>query len=453
MTTASQTIARYAVLTAPGAYASLAPEVGRALVDTIGVAIAGRHESVAVIARRHAAAMGGMPAAQIWSLSDRLPCELAAFCNGVAGHALDYDDVSSPMRGHPSIALIPPLLALAEARDLDGARLVDAYAIGFELIVKVARTMVHEHYAKGWHATATLGTLGAALACCRLLSLNEAQTVHALGIAVSQAAGSRINFGTMAKSFQAGHCAASGLRAALLAELGMDASPDALDGAQGFVHLYGQRESLEPVLADLGDAPPELAVSGIEIKKYPLCYAIHRALDGILELRQEHGISTADVESVHVTSNYRGMVPLIHGTPQTGLEAKFSMPYAVAAALLDGQINFASFTDQAVQRAEIQALMPRITCSEDEQPATGRWNRLQVRLRCGVVLDKEVHHLRGSQALPLSRDALREKWRDCLDHGGVPPEDGEMFFDLAMQPERQSVRALMAALPSVKNQP
>ncbi|MGB3432876.1 MmgE/PrpD family protein [Achromobacter sp.] len=448
MTTAAIAIARYAAApAAAGTYAYLSREVGRALIDTAGVAIAGRLEPVSAIALKYGASTGGAAEAQVWGRREMLSPEAAAFCNGVAGHVLDYDDVSSPLRGHPSIALLPPLVALAQARGLSGAQLVDAYAVGFEIIVKLARAMAHEHYAKGWHATTTLGTVASGVACARLLNLSERQTVHAIGIAVGQAAGTRGNFGTMAKSFQAGHCAASGLRAALLAELGMDAAIDALDGPQGFMRLYGQDEPLAPVLAGLGSEPPELASSGIEIKKYPLCYATHRSLDGILDLRREHRLTAQDVESVHIVSNHRGMVPLIHDRPGTGLEAKFSMPYAISAALLDGKINFASFTDQAVQRPEIQDLMPRITRHEDEQPSTVRWNRLLVRLRSGQTLKKEVRQLRGSKELPLSEEALREKWRDCLQHGGVRPADGEAFFDQALRLERLPVRRLMALLP------
>ncbi|MDQ6213471.1 MmgE/PrpD family protein [Achromobacter insolitus] len=448
MTTAALAIARYAVgRPAAGTFAFLSREVGRALIDTVGVGIAGRHEPVSTIALQYGAACGGAPQAQAWGWRDRLSPEAAAFCNGVAGHVLDYDDVSSPLRGHPSIALLPPLVALAQARDLAGGQLVDAYVVGFEIIVKLARAMVHEHYAKGWHATATLGTVAAAVACARLLDLTEMQTVHAIGIAVGQAAGTRANFGTMAKSFQAGHCAASGLRAALLAELGMDAAADALDGPQGFMRLYGQDESLAPALAGLGVDPPELASSGIEIKKYPLCYATHRSLDGILDLRREHGLTAQDVESVHIESNHRGMVPLIHDSPATGLEAKFSMPYAISAALLDGRINFTSFTDEAVQRPAIRELMPRITRQEDGQPTAARWNRLRVRLRSGQTLEKEIRQLRGSKDLPLSDEALREKWRDCLQHGGVCATDGEAFFDQALHLERLPVRTLMELLP------
>lgn len=141
------------------------------------------------------------------------------------------------------------------------------------------------------------------------------------------------------------------------------------------------------------------------------------------------------------------MVPLIHDRPGTGLEAKFSMPYAISAALLDGKINFASFTDEALRRPEIQNLMPRVTRHEDEQPTTSRWNHLRVRLCSGQTLEKEVRQLRGSKELPLSEEALREKWRDCLQHGGVHPAEGEAFFDQALHLERLPVRRLLALLP------
>jgi 2-methylcitrate dehydratase PrpD len=423
-------------------------QVGRALIDTVGVALAGRAEPASQAARRYVSGRTGPSAASTaWGLGLALPPEEAALYNGVAGHVLDYDDVTSPLRGHPSIALLPPLVALAEERDLDQARLASAYAVGFEVMVRLAHAMVRDHYAKGWHATATLGEIGAAVACCHLLALPPAQTVNAIGLAVAQACGTRGNFGTMAKSFQAGHCGASAARSAILAGLGMDAAADALDGHQGFSRLYGDGEDLAQALQDLGQPVLELERSGIEIKKYPMCYAAHRAIDGMLDLRAEHGLRADDVVAIHVGSNRRAMVPLIHDRPQTGLEGKFSMPYAMAAALLDGRVGFASFTDEAVQRPQAQSLMRKVTRAEDGGPETPRWNTLDVTLASGTVLRKEIRALRGSSACPLSDGELREKWRDCLRLAGAGG-DGDAFFESALALGRGSVRDLMRGLPA-----
>jgi 2-methylcitrate dehydratase PrpD len=432
-------------------------QVGRALIDTVGVALAGRGEAVSRSVWRYGVSTSGAQAARIgagpWGSRERWPAEVAALYNGVAGHVLDFDDVTSPLRGHPSIALLPPLVALAQERDLPGSRLASAYVVGFEVMVRLARAMVHDHYAKGWHATTTLGTVGSAVACCHLLGLSEAQTVSAIGLAVAQAAGTRGNFGTMAKSYQAGHCGASAVRAALLAELGVDGAPDALDGPQGFACLYGASEDLGPALEGLefvGDthgAAFELAVSGLEVKKYPMCYAAHRAIDGMLDLRAEHGFRADAVRGIHVTANRRAFVPLIHDRPRTGLEGKFSMQYAMAAALLDGHVRLSSFTDEQVQRPEAQELLRRVSCAEDAGAETPRWNVLELRLVSGAVLRKEVRELRGSSTSPLSDAELRDKWQDCLAFAGTS-DWGEAFFDAALRINQGRVHELMELLPA-----
>lgn len=424
-------------------------QVGRALVDTVGVALAGRAEPASRIFLQYAEARASADTgATAWGAGRSMPVEEAALYNGVAGHVLDFDDVNSPLRGHPSIALLPPLVALAESRGLDGRRLASAYAVGFEVMVRLARAMVHDHYARGWHATTTLGGIGAAVACCHLLRLSEAQTVNAIGLAVAQASGTRGNFGTMAKSFQAGHCGASAARAALLAELGVDGALDALDGAEGFATLYGNGEDLAQALQGLGEAELELTRSGIEIKKYPMCYAAHRSLDGMLAMRAEHALDADAVAAVHVRSNRRAMVPLIHDRPRTGLEGKFSMQYAMAAALLDGHVRLSSFSDEAVQRPAAQALMEKITCAEDDGPEMPRWNTLAVTLKSGTVLHKEIRQLRGSAACPLDDDELREKWRDCLHYAGAA-DDGDAFFAAAMALADTPVRQMMGRLPAL----
>jgi len=422
--------------------------VGRAIVDTVGVAIAGCGEPASNIAAGYANTEGGSRLVAAWGRPVPLSLSGAAFYNGIAAHVLDFDDVSSPLRGHPSVAMLPALLALGQARASQGLRLASAYVIGMEVMVRLARTMVSDHYTKGWHATATLGMLGATVACSHLLALSIRQTVNAIGLAVAQCAGTRASFGTMAKPFQSGHCNASALRATLLAEAGMDAASDALDGPQGFSMLYGNGESLAATLDDLGSAPLEILSSGLEIKKYPMCYAAHRAIDGMLDLRQEHEIDAANIAAIHVHSNHRAMVPLIHPQAQTGLEAKFSMPYAMAAATLDGQVRLASFTDEAVHRTAIRKLMEKVTTKEVLGHTTPRWNKIRVTLRDGRIYEKEVRTLRGSHESPLSNADLNKKWHDCLNYG-CHADPQSTFFDRALEIETSSVASLMSCLPQL----
>ncbi|AWB32710.1 MmgE/PrpD family protein [Orrella marina] len=424
----------------------LSHQVGRAIIDTVGVGVAGRHEPASLIGMKYARSLPSQEVARAWGERHRLSLHACVLYNGIAAHVLDFDDVNSPLRGHPSIALLPPLLALGEANDLTVSRVAAAYVVGFEVMVRIARAMVQDHYAKGWHATTTLGTIGAAIACSNLLGLTEDQTVNCIGLAVAQAAGTRGNFGTMAKSFQTGQCGVAGMTAALLAQFGMTASDEALDGEQGFTRLYGEYERLDECLAGLESSPHELLNSGIEIKKYPMCYAAHRSLDGILSLVREHRFEAQQVRAIHVTSNYRALVPLIHSRPTTGLEAKFSMEYAMAAAVVDRRMSLASFTDEAVMRPEIQSFLSKVTKAECAGPQTPRWNELTVELVNGQSIRKKITTLHGSMQHPLSDQELKIKWDDCMSFGGFA-DQGDAFFETALTHSDRTVRELMVLLP------
>ncbi|MDM0053573.1 MmgE/PrpD family protein [Variovorax sp. J22R115] len=397
--------------------------VGRVLLDTYSVAVAGRTEDAYTLALRYArsgalAAPGR--AARDWGSGEVLPVEMAALTNAVAGHVLDYDDVTSPLRGHPSVAMIPALIGLAEAMGADGTEFIAAYVAGFEVICKLARAIAVKHYAQGWHSTSSIGVIGAAVACARLLGLDAQRTTHAVGLAVAQASGCRANFGTHAKSFQAAHSNAAGLRAALLAAEGFDAAEAALDGPFGYMELYAHNEELLPQLQALGQHPLEIVSSGIEVKKYPLCYATHLTLDGVLDLQASHQVTLADVESVHIHASAGALTPLIHLRPQTGLEAKFSMQYAVTAALLDGSVTLSSFTDEAVRRPDAQAFFSRVTTDDKHDgPTFPRWSEIEIALRGGQRLEKRVDVLRGSARAPLTSQELETKVRDCFSWGGA----------------------------------
>src|SRR6516164_7400364 len=235
---------------------------GRALGDTMAVAIAAQNEPTVRRAYDYVETLmpplaGGQGrnqhgAASLWGRGQQSTVEGAALFNGIAAHALDFDDASSPMSGHPSIALLPCLIALAEARQIEGIRVASAYVIGFEICCKLGRALDLMHYARGWHMTATMGTIGAAAACGHLLELDAERITHAIGLALAQTGGTRENFGTDAKAFQAGQANAAAIRATLLAEQGFTASPHALDGEAGFTKLYSGGENIAQALTKLG---------------------------------------------------------------------------------------------------------------------------------------------------------------------------------------------------------
>ncbi|MDN3988056.1 MmgE/PrpD family protein [Zwartia vadi] len=415
---ASEKIASFVVNFNP---ASISPELRhiatRAVYDTLICAIAGSREPASLLSLKYAQGHTGPRMGTVWATGDRLSIEMAALVNGTTGHALDFDDVSSPLRGHPTVAIIPALLALGESIGAQGREIIDAYVVGFEVTLRLARAMVDDHYAKGWHSTASIASFGATAACSYLLKLDQAQIVHALGITVSQIAGTRQNFGTMSKPLQAGQANAVALRSVCLAELGFDASAQAIDGKQGYTALYAQGLDIHPQLDDLGHLPLELERSGIEIKKYPLCYATHRTIDGLLDILDEHALTLESIERIDIQTNYRATVPLIYSHPQTGLEAKFSMQYAVTSALMDRAVLLSSFEDDAVQRPAVQAFLSKVHVTEGDPPMFPRWANIRITLCDGHLIEKRVDQLRGSAQLPLSDSALIEKGLDCCKYG------------------------------------
>ncbi|MBY0330886.1 MAG: MmgE/PrpD family protein [Acetobacteraceae bacterium] len=417
----------------------------RALLDTLACALGGLNEPPVRAALRYARATSGPAAARVWGLGERLGLEQAAFVNGVAGHVLDFDDVTGPLRGHPSVAMLPALCALAEAEGKGLAAVCAAFVAGFEVMGRMGEAIGDEHYARGFHATATIGVLGTTVACANLLGLSARQTADAIGLAVAQAAGSRENFGTDAKSFQAAHANRAALQSVLLAREGFDSSPAALDGPRGYVRLYGAGEDAARAFETLGQEPRLLLRARLEVKKYPMCYATHRTLDGLLDLKAETGIGLADVAAVEVEGSARAFAPLLHDRPQTGLEGKFSLQYAVAAALADGRVTLASFADAAVRRDAIQAFMPRVTGREGTGPLNPRYADIAVRLKDGRTLRRRVEALRGGPDMPLTDAQLAEKLADCVAHAGLRADAGAIAA-LVLDPADRPVAAVLDLL-------
>ena len=388
----------------------------RCLLDTLGVALAGSREESARTVARWLGDQGGRPEASVLGRTLRLPAADAALANGTAAHALDFDDVSLPMRGHPSAPLLPAVLALGEAAGSSGRDLLTAFALGFEVEAKLGRAIGGAHYALGWHATSTLGALGAAAACARLLRLDAGRAQTALGIAASLASGLQQNFGSMTKPLHAGWAARSGVVAAQLAARGLTAGAEAIEGPSGFLRARsgGAGPDLAPFEA-LGQ-PFEIVSPGVGVKLYPCCYATHRAVDAVLELRAAHGIEPVGVARVRVEVNRGGLMPLRAEPSATGLEAKFSLEYCLAAALLDGRLGLSSFADEAVRRPAVSELMAKVKAGEGEEAAEfpiGGYAEVRIALSDGSEYGTRVDVPRGDPSRPLSWGELAAKFRDC----------------------------------------
>jgi 2-methylcitrate dehydratase PrpD len=390
-------------------------QIRRATLDTIGVMLAGASEPVARAVRAVARAEGSVPLCSVLGTRLRASTGWAALANGVAGHAHDFDDTSFALMGHPSVPLLAAALACAEAEARDGAAVALAYAIGFEIDAALGAALNPAHYARGWHATSSIGTLGCAAAAARLLGLDADQTRHALGVAATLASGLKENFGSMTKPLHAGHAAESGVRAALLAREGLTASDTALEGRQGYAAAFSAA-ILDPATFETLGTRWQLTVSGIAVKPYPSCALTHSAIDALVELRERHRIEAGQVAAVEVGVN--AVVPdvLRHAAPATGLERKFSMQYCAAAALAHGPLGLADFADGPADPA-IDRLMRRVRMVVDptlpHELEQNAWTRVTVRLADGTTLEEKPRGASGHPATPLTDRELRTKFLAC----------------------------------------
>ena len=390
--------------------------VRRAALDTLGVMLAGTTEPVARIVRQVVRAEGGIALTTVVGTRLKTSPGWAALANGAAGHAHDFDDTNFALLGHPSVPLLSTALAAAEAEMADGRALVLGYIVGFEVDVALGTALNPDHYTRGWHATASIGTLGCAAAAARIMGLDLVQTRHALAIAASHASGLKENFGSMTKPYHAGHAARSGLLAAQLAREGLTASESALEGRQGYVAAFGATHGLDETLERLGRAWHLLA-SGIAVKPYPSCALTHSAIDALIDLREQHGLSPREIAGVEVGVNRVVPDVLAHVRPTTALERKFSMQYCAAAALAEGRVDFASFTDGEVANPDVRDLMGRTSMVVDPGLPQGveqhAWSRVTVRLRDGRALATQPRGARGHPDAPLSEAALHQKFLAC----------------------------------------
>jgi 2-methylcitrate dehydratase PrpD len=388
------------------------------IADCFGVMIAGaRDPEIALVDRELGSDHGATPSSLIPSGARRTP-ETAALINGVAAHVLDYDDVS--LDGHPSAVLVPAILAQGEASGSSGAEMLTAYIAGYEVWAELLVREPTPLHRKGWHPTTVLGTVGAAAACAKLRGLDGKGAATAMAIAASMSSGVVANFGTMTKSFQVGRAAQAGVIAARLAQARLTASLDALEHPAGL--LMALSPDGKPELNRLFSAAAKewhILGHGLNIKRYPICYATHRSIDAALDLVQRYDLKPDKVERIHVSTGKTQLLMLRNSRPQTGLEAKFSMQFAMAAALVAGKVGLRELTDDFVRRAEVQAIFPRVslegTAAIKEGSNFAPFDAVEITTMSGETLKSGlVEYAKGSHQRPLSRDELWAKFADCL---------------------------------------
>jgi 2-methylcitrate dehydratase PrpD len=421
----------------------------RAFIDIIAVTVPGAAEPAARRVFDAVKGWGEGPATLIGQ-GARLAAPWAALVNGTAAHALDFDDNFDPAKAHATAVLAPAILALAEQEGASGRQCLDAYIAGLQILGRVGQGVNPAHRNRGWHATATVGAIGAAAACARLLRLDAREAAFAVSIATSMAAGFMSQFGTMTKPVHAGLAAKSGIVAASLARAGVDSGLATLDGPTGMNRLMvgPDYEALRDTLThvehgqnlrfeteNVGE-PLLLLSSGLKLKRFPNCGSAHRAMDGLIALKEEYGFAAGDVAAIHVRAPVTHLNNLMYTAPTDALQAKFSLEYALACILVTGNCTLADFTEDAAVRPALQALYPRIHRHEVDKAEGEFPTEVEVQLTDGRAFETAIPWPAGSLAVPFTDDQLWAKYDGCT-------------AGLLTDGRAETLRAALEALPAL----
>ncbi len=394
-----------------------------AMIDIAGCMIAGANDQATRRAQAAIEGLGTGPGRVVGS-DVSLPAPHAALVNGTAAHALDFDDNYHPLSGHATAVLAPAVLALGDERAADGTAVLDAYIAGLEAMSVIGLGVNLQHYELGWHTTSTIGGMGAAAAAARLCGFDADTTVRAISLAFSMASGSKIQFGTMAKPLHAGIAAMNGLLAARCAEAGITATPEPLDGRWGFQDLFvgGDGAGYAGSTVPAGEKTA-LETFGLKVKIHPCCASVHTAVDALVELMNVHNLDAGDIASVETVVNKVSYDNLMFDDPKTEMEARFSMHYAIAVALLRGRLTLADFDASAIGDPKVRRWYPNITMTRtsDDAPhptATNGREPAETRImtKDGRTFTKFLQHPKGVLQNPLSDTEMWAKFDDCAGY-------------------------------------
>lgn len=383
----------------------------RCIIDWIGTTLGGLNQPSSVILIEMAKELGGEKQATILGTTIKTSLLNAALTNGCMSHVLDFDDTHLGALMHPSAPLIPALLAYGEWKLVNGKDFLLAFLLGFEMETRISMAMGASHYDAGWHSTATMGRFGAAAGVGKLAGLNRREMECALGLAGTQSSGIRQVFGTMAKSFHAGKAASDGLLSALLAKKGYTAPPNILEGRKGLGSILSSDFNPQRGLEGIGKS---YNIMGVSFKPYASCLYTHPAIDGVIRLRGKYELKPEEVTGIICKVSKFCLDAACREDPQDGLDAKFSVRYCVALALVEGKVREDLFTDEKVFDPVIRALMDRVRVREKLELHDSE-AEVNIQLRNGTVLNQRVYHTLGSPENPISDQGLEEKARNILD--------------------------------------
>ncbi len=433
-------------------------ELGKkSILDGIGLAIFGATQPTWNILQKYtsqfrAAASG----TTVIGTGVKLPSRFSAFSNGVAIHVSDYDDTQLAsakdrvygLLTHPTVPVLPSALASAELEQASGKDLLLAYQVGVEVECKIAEAIAPRHYEDGFHSTGTCGVFGAVLASSKIRKFDVEQTTLAMGIAGSQAGGLRENFGTMMKPFHAGHAAEAGVVSADLAALGWTATEKVLEAPRGFFHAYGGSYDANSILNRLGK-PWTFTNPGVSIKPFPSGSLTHPAMGEALKLIRDNNIQPDQVERIEVGTNKNMPNALIRHQPKDALQAKFSMEFCIAILVLERKAGLSEFTDQVVNRPDVQAMIKRVQFGVDPVAEASGYDKMTsivtFHLKNGKVIAGRADFAKGSPSNPMSYEEVAEKFHGCASAAGWPVDKAKAIVEAVRNLERATdIRQLLA---------
>jgi 2-methylcitrate dehydratase PrpD len=398
-------------------------EAARSFLNWVGCAVgASRHETV----ERALAALGefsGPREATVLGRGDKLDIMLAALMNGTTSHTFDFDDTHLKTVIHPSGPVASAILALAERKPVTGDDFLHAFILGVETECRIGNAVYPSHYDVGWHITATAGVFGAAAAAGRLLGLSEQQMVWALGIAATQSSGLREMFGTMVKPMHPGNAARNGLLAALLASKNFTSAEQGIEGRRGFANVLASARNYDEITKRLGET---WEISLNTYKPFACGIVEHPAIDGCVQLRNEHKLKAEDIESIALKVHPLVLELTGKKTPQTGLEGKFSVYHSSAVAIVHGAAGEEQYSDTVVRDPRVIALRDKVVATVESGIHEDQV-RIAIRLKGGKVLEKYIEHAVGSLGRPMSDADLEAKFRSLANGILSQPETDKLI--------------------------
>jgi len=401
--------------------------------DCVAVMLAGQNEqAVRIVAT--VSDHGDRGASRLFLGPEQTSPERAALVNGTAAHVLDYDDVA--LAGHPSAVLVPAILALADELGSDGRTMIAAYVAGYEVWAELLLRETDKLSNKGWHPTAVLGAPAAAASSAVLLGLDAERSAHAVAISASMSSGILANFGTMTKSFQVGRAAQAGVSAARLAKAGLTGAADAMEHPRGFLGALSPRGRFDVDVASQIGREWRIERFGLNVKRYPMCYCTHRAADAILDLLGVHPTAPDDIASIEAYIGQTSANILRNTHPETGLEAKFSIEFAMASAVHAGRVSLAQLVDSFVTRPDVGRTMDKVERhvlpdDPDNDLPFATADYVVLNLSDGKRLESErVTDARGSIVNPLDSESVWEKFQECTQHHSEAEEANRLFEQL-----------------------